>query len=355
MNKDSQSEIIFPDTTHTFADFFCECGGLSLGLIQAGLKCVSAMDFDPDAISAYWLNLCVKGWSHLWISPENKKGAKRLTKRLGNGDTANWLFPHEIPDNWLQPSDKPMPCLNLFLYSILDLEPEEWLDIMGLRPGDISVFAGGPPCQGFSTINNYRHVLDERNQLPLRYIHYAKVCRPDYVLLENVPGLVTLGKTKDKETGPFVDWITEAFDNAGYNMNYQIHDVTEYGVPQLRRRVIFCATRKDTSLPPLRLAPGKYGKGDGKQPVQTVREAIGHMPPIEAGQTWRGDTVVPYGYDHADGYVICPECLKYNLKERTHCIHCGHLLDNPVQGGVFVVPGIGTLIDTNVPARTISI
>ena len=189
-------EILFPDTHLTFADFFCGCGGLSLGMIQSGMKCVSAMDFSPETICTYWLNLCVKGWSHLWISPENEKGAKTLLKILKTGETANWLFQHEIPDNWLQ-SPKPMPCLNLSLYSILDLEPEEWLEIMGLRPGDISVFVGGPPCQGFSTANTNRSIFDERNQLPLRYIHYAKVCKPNYVIIENVPGLVNYRKTKD--------------------------------------------------------------------------------------------------------------------------------------------------------------
>ncbi len=349
-----QSEILFPDTTLTFADFFCGCGGLSLGMIQAGLKCVSAMDFSPEAISAYWLNLCVKGWSHLWISPDNTKGAKVLKKTLGDGETANWLFPHEIPDNWLQASETPMPCLNLFLYSILDLEPEDWLDIMGLRPGDISIFAGGPPCQGFSTANISRHVLDERNQLPLRYIHYAKVCKPDYILLENVPGLVTLGKDKDHKTGPFVDWITQAFDEAGYDMNFKIHDLKEYGIPQSRRRVIFCATRKDSPLPPLHLTAGGFGKDPGKKPVQTVREAIGHMPPIQAGQSWDNNTAGPYGYDHADGYVICPHCLQYNREERTECIHCGYSLENPVKGGIFIIPGIGALIDTKTPINKIS-
>ena len=101
-------EILFPDTHLTFADFFCGCGGLSLGMIQSGMKCVSAMDFSPEAICTYWLNLCVKGWSHLWISPENEKGAKTLLKILKTGETANWFFQHEIPDNWLQ-SPKPMP------------------------------------------------------------------------------------------------------------------------------------------------------------------------------------------------------------------------------------------------------
>lgn len=345
-------EILFPDTHLTFADFFCGCGGLSLGMIQSGMKCVSAMDFSPEAICTYWLNLCVKGWSHLWISPENEKGAKTLLKILKTGETANWFFQHEIPDNWLQ-SPKPMPCLNLFLYSILDLEPEEWLEIMGLRPGDISVFVGGPPCQGFSTANTNRSVFDERNQLPLRYIYYAKVCKPNYVIIENVPGLITLGKTKDKKTGPFVNWIAQAFDEAGYDMTYKVHKCEEYGIPQTRKRVIFCGIRKDANLPAIEFPEGEYGGRSGKQPVQTVREAIGHLPPIRAGESWTGDKVKPYGYDAADGYVICPHCLQYNLEQRKKCIHCGTSLENPIRGGVFVVPGMGVMANMTKPINRV--
>ena len=193
-----QTTLTFPDTRHTFADFFCGCGGLSLGFIQAGLKCISAMDIAPDAIARYWHNLCYNTWSHLWVHPQNTKALKML-KKHADTHTSNVLFPHGVPDNWLQVQD-PMPCLNLFCYSIMDLEPEDWMDICGVRPGDIRIFAGGPPCQGFSTANSSRSVYDERNQLPLRYLYYAKVCKPDYVLIENVPGLVSLGKKKATNT-----------------------------------------------------------------------------------------------------------------------------------------------------------
>ena len=89
----AQADIMFPDMSHTFADFFCGCGGLSLGFIQAGLKCISAMDISHEAISTYWYNLCYKGWSHLYV-PETStpKQMKKFTKYMGNGTTGNWLF-----------------------------------------------------------------------------------------------------------------------------------------------------------------------------------------------------------------------------------------------------------------------
>lgn len=340
----TQTSILFPDTRYTFADFFCGCGGFSLGFIQAGLKCISAMDIAPEAIASYWYNLCYKGWSHLWIDKCNEKAMKIIKKNLPGGETGNWLFPNGIPDNWLQVKE-PMPCMSLFLYSILDLEPEDWMDILGVRPGDIKIFIGGPPCQGFSSANNTRSIYDERNQLPLRYIYYAKVCKPDYVIIENVPGLLSLGKQKGDKEGPFVQWIREAFDKAGYDMDYQVHNAADYGVPQNRKRVLFVGYRK--GIKPIVNMEIKYGDNPGQIPYQTVLEAIGDLPPINAGETWGKDVIHPYGYNHQEGYVICPQCLKYNKEARKECIHCGYLLTNPITGGILRIPGLGTLIDTS--------
>ena len=339
----NQLELNFPDTRYTFADFFCGCGGLSLGFIKAGLKCISAMDISPEAISTYWYNLCYKGWSHLWIRNDNESGIKKIKKILGDGHTSNFLFKNGIPDNWLSIQD-PMPCMNLFLYSILEIEPEEWMDIIGVRPGDIKIFAGGPPCQGFSIANTNRNMYDKRNQLPLRFIYYAKICQPDYVLIENVPGLVTLGKKKGEKEGPFVKWIKEAFNEAGYDIEYQIHNAADYGVPQNRKRVLFFAVRKGINN--IQFSEPSYGDGPGKIPYQTVLEAIGELPPINSGEAWGKNVYHPYGYNHRTGYVICRKCLKYNKEERSKCIHCGEDLKNPIMGGVLKIPGLGLLIDT---------
>lgn len=305
-----QTEFNFPDTRYTFADFFAGAGGFSLGLIQAGMKCVSALEFNQDAAWTYWTNLCYSGWSHLWLDPENQKIIDYVTKKWKGGETHNRLFKNGVPDNWLT-VDEPMPCLNLFLMDITKLEPEEWMEMIGVRAGDIKVFVGGPPCQGFS-ISGKRQVGDERNKLPLRMIYYAKVCQPDYVLIENVPGLLTLGRAKGQKESPFVHWIREAFDDAGYDMHYEVHNAADYGVPQNRKRVLFFAVRRGTGVnKPLIL--------DKVEIQTTVMEAIGHLPPIEAGETWKGGT---YTLKEREGYKICPSCLRFNQEARTNCHHC---------------------------------
>ena len=340
-----QSAILFPEMELTFADFFCGCGGLSLGFINVGLKCISAMDIAPDALWTYWYNLCYKGWSHFFVDPENPNIKKIQKNKLwNNGKTSNSLFEKGIPNNWLSPTIKePMPCLNLFMYSIMDLEPEDWMQMCDIRPGDISIFVGGPPCQGFSTSNNNRNILDERNQLPMRFIYYCKVCKPRFVMMENVPGILTLGKKKEEKEGPFPIWLREKFDDAGYNMEYCVLNAADYGVPQKRKRVFFFAVRKEYEQVDL-FPTATHGKH--LQSYVTVREAIGHLPPIQSGEHWGKDILHPYGYNPIDGHVICPNCLHYNLESRIGCNNCRQKLSNPIRGGVLYMPGLGMMLGT---------
>lgn len=314
-----QTELTFPDTRYTFADFFAGCGGFSLGLIQAGLKCVSALEFNDDAAWTYWYNLCYNGWSHLWVDPEDEKKISKIQKKWNGGETSNWLFKNGIPDHWLS-VEEPMPCSNLFLMDITKIEPEHWMQMIGVSPGDIRIFVGGPPCQGFSTAGK-RDVMDERNKLALRYIYFAKVCKPEFVIIENVPGLLSLGRKKGEKESPFVIWIREAFEDAGYDMSYEVHNAADYGVPQNRKRVLFFAVRKESKSNRTIIL-------DKVELHTHVLEAIGHLPPIKAGETWKGGV---WNYKIKDGYVICINCLKYNQKIRTHCHNCNNELVGDVQ------------------------
>lgn len=303
------------------------------------------MDIAADALHTFWYNLCYGGWSHFWVDPQNPK-LKSMRSKDGtiweNGKTQNFLWPDGIPDNWLSPEvTEPMPCLNLFMYSIMDLDPEQWMEMCGVRPGDIKIFAGGPPCQGFSTANSNRHILDQRNQLPMRYIYYAKVCKPHYVIMENVPGLLSLGKRKGDKEGPFPMWLREKFDEAGYDMEYQVHNAADFGVPQNRKRVIFFAVRKGIS-PELELEPTH---NTAENPILSFRETCGHLPPLHAGETWGKTILHPYGYNAYPDHVICPDCLYYNREVRKKCHHCGAEITNPIRGGVFSFPGVGYMTD----------
>lgn len=275
---------------HTFIDLFAGCGGFSLGFIQGGLKCVGALEYEGNAASTYWRNLCYSGWSHLWIEKENEKAKKELIRNIGaEGKTSNWLFPSPPEDLWLT-SKEPKPCLNLFCWDITQLDPEQFMQMCGIKPGEIGIICGGPPCQGFSTSNSksVKHIDDERNQLFWHYFNYVKAIQPHIFIAENVPGILRFQNKKDEEEGPVPRWIRGMAADAGFSCDYEIHDMADYGVPQHRRRVLFVGFNKNYyningqsdlfKYEPFDVVPEKTHGPGRSEPHVTVMEAIGDKP-----------------------------------------------------------------------------
>jgi DNA (cytosine-5)-methyltransferase 1 len=101
---------------------------------------------------------------------------------------------------------------------------------------EIDLLAGGPSCQGFST-HGKRFADDPRNFLYKEFLRVVEELRPPTVLIENVKGMLIAKK------GAFRDEIYESFRRLGYAIKGEIALAADYGVPQLRQRVIFLATR----------------------------------------------------------------------------------------------------------------
>lgn len=171
---------------------FSGAGGLDLGFMLAGHKVVWANDFDKDALDTYEANL----------SPINKHELVLgdITKILGNN---------------LEKIDKQIP------------------------DGDILI--GGFPCQGFSIANIDRSMEDSRNYLYLEILKVVKAKNPKFFLLENVKGLENMDK------GKILKLIINDLENVGYGyeVNYNVINACDYGVPQNRERVIILGVRKD--------------------------------------------------------------------------------------------------------------
>lgn len=107
----------------------------------------------------------------------------------------------------------------------------------------IDVIVGGPPCQGFSTIGK-RLVKDPRNELVFEFIRFVDVVRPKMFVMENVRGLLSANN------GAIKDAIVEEFREKGYNVTNKVICAADYGVPQMRHRVIFIGIRNDLSASP---------------------------------------------------------------------------------------------------------
>lgn len=168
---------------YSVIDLFCGAGGLSKGFMDAGFDVIFGIDWDDAALKTF----------------ENNHGrAEALKIDLFNLDNVN-IISEKLQDKII---------------------------------GQLDVLIGGPPCQGFSLAGN-RIESDERNTLYTAMVKTAEILRPKVVLLENVPGMLTLygGKVKEK--------IFSDFERLGYKMNVKVLYAPEYGIPQIRKRAIF--------------------------------------------------------------------------------------------------------------------
>jgi DNA (cytosine-5)-methyltransferase 1 len=200
-------------------DLFCGAGGLSKGLQMAGFHSVVAVDFDKNATATYKQN---------------------------------------HPDTVVMTKD------------ICSLDPKEILDILGGR--ELDLLAGGPSCQGFST-HGKRDSDDPRNFLFEHYLRIAQALRPKWIVIENVQGMLTYNK------GYFRDEILSKLTAMGYHADAKVLCAADYGIPQLRRRIFFMATRTNSEItfPP----PTHSATGIGKlKPYVTVGEALFDLPPV---------------------------------------------------------------------------
>ena len=131
-----------------------------------------------------------------------------------------------------------------------------------------TVLAGCAPCQPFSTYKQ-RYDEDPRWGLVEKFARLAVQVGPDFVTMENVPALERYKEGKVFQR--FVDTLREA----GYSVEWTIARCEEFGVPQRRRRLVLIAAKERTAVP----------LSAGKTAAISVREAIGGLPNLEAGET----------------------------------------------------------------------
>lgn len=176
--------LVFNDKEYNFVDLFAGAGGLSVGFKQAGFKKIFSVEIDDDASATLRRNF-----------PESKHFEKPIE----------------------------------------ELTAEEMDEVT--KGKTIHIVCGGPPCQGFS-VAGLRRPHDPRNQLFREFVRVVKHIKPLYVLLENVPGILTM------QNGEVYKEILEQFAKIGYpNMSVRILEAATFDVPQLRSRAIFIGNR----------------------------------------------------------------------------------------------------------------
>lgn len=197
-------------------DLFAGCGGLSKGFMDAGFDILVGVDNDQAALNTFKLN--------------------------HNGAIA----------------------LNA------DLSDKKTFDTIKAIAGEknIDVIIAGPPCQGFS-LTGPRNFDDPRNKLYLAVIEMVKQYQPLGFIIENVPGMAVMydGQIKDE--------ILRRFRKMGYNIECRILCAADYGVPQMRKRLIFMGVRNDIGEPVFPKATHT------EETYRTCRDALSDLPSRE--------------------------------------------------------------------------
>lgn len=139
---------------------------------------------------------------------------------------------------------------------------------------DADAVVGGFPCQGFSMANLRRNGDDARNQLYRFFCDAVRIKRPKFFIAENVKGILSL------DGGSAIKKIVGDFSDAGYEVSVNLVNMADYGVPQIRQRVIILGQRTDMGSTQLLKLPQKTNSkdGNGLPKWKTMREAIGHFP-----------------------------------------------------------------------------
>ena len=174
------------------------------------------------------------------------------------------------------------PEANVLVKSITEVSDEELKE----QFKDIDFMLGGPPCQGFSICGkNPGDPKDPRNSLFKEFIRAARVLSPKVVVMENVPNLVK-ARTESKEL--VINIIKKELEDLGYKVDYTILEATNYGVPQIRKRLVIIGSKKELKeyfpAPTHTANPEGTGSlfGGTLKKCPTLWEAISDLPAIEA-------------------------------------------------------------------------
>lgn len=241
-------------------DIFSGCGGVSCGLSLSGFKIKSAVEIEKRAVNTY-LNY------------------------------------------------KPLEKVKVLNDDICNLNGKQILNAARIKNDDIYLFAGCPPCQNFSKQNpsNKKKSIEDRKKLLFEFLRIIEEIKPPFILMENVPGI------KSDFNKVILDEFLERLKRY-YYVKENILNAADYGVPQVRKRFVLHAVRKDINkelesigfvfdLP--KVTHNKNGD-KGFKKWKTVKEVIDDLPKIKAGEEYKDDGKI---HNHK-----CANLSKMNLK-----------------------------------------
>lgn len=218
--EDKKEPIATNKKQITVVDLFAGVGGLSYGFAHNdNFKVLLANEYDKDIAKAYTLN---------------------------------------------HPDVKMLDC------DIKDLTEE----ILSKElPGKVDIVVGGPPCQSYSTLGKREN--DDRAHLFEEYCRILKILKPKMFLFENVTGILSMNN------GNLFKEVQKCFEEIGYDLKYKVLNAADYGVPEVRERVILVGTKGTNNFEyPL----PTHGTAIGLKPYVTLEDALSDLPIMESGE-----------------------------------------------------------------------
>ena len=261
----------------SFVDLFCGVGGFTAGMSSAGWSPMLGVDINPNVRDSHKIN-----------------------------------FP-DVP----------------FIHgSLAESNVTESVQVL-LAGTEVGLVVGGPPCQGFSVFGKRRFVntqgydphTDPRNKLVYAYLDIVKKLNPRWIVMENVPGLASL------DEGLFLDALLEEIRSIGYsNAEVRILNAADYGVPQLRKRLLIIGNRTGHIIPwPKKKFFNEPEEWQDK--YRTVGEAISDLANDSSYKLHSSHVPMNHKPLLVERYKLIPEGGKLNPEELPEHLQVGYRTD----------------------------
>lgn len=237
---------------YTFIDLFAGCGGLSEGFYRQGFKALAHVEIDHWACESLRARMRYYGYRD---------------------------FEKEVIENDITSGD---------IIEKID---------KSVKGRKVDIIIGGPPCQAYSTAGRVRDgkkmATDPRNYLFESYVRILEYYAPKFFVFENVTGLLSAKVAGEPILPKVLNALGSKYKVIG-NPDILVHNTADYGVPQLRKRVIIMGVRKDLDTDVLQLYKDVIkthwnpetpeSERQGRKRFVDVKDAIGDLPAVEPGQ-----------------------------------------------------------------------
>ena len=209
-------------------------------------------------------------------------GVGGLSYGFAHDDNFEIVAANELLQNMAKAYSLNHPTVKVYAEDIKNFNARKIQDDLNIKANDIDIVVGGPPCQAYSTVGK-RLIDDPRGKLFQEYYRVLKEFEPKLFLFENVKGLLSM------QGGELLKTIISLFESLGYKVQYKLLNAADYGVPQIRERVIIIGSRLKTNFQypePTHYSPEKAISLFNKKlkPYLTLEEAISDLPFIKSSE-----------------------------------------------------------------------